>query len=594
LQRNLKTLIPPHTLRTCLSLTILILFLCESYQAKLPLVNKGITQTSQPKPQYKINLKLNHETLSFSGKERLQWINYTDHPTSVLYFHLYANRRTENSNAPTSSQALDEPYLEIDEVRDARGHKLHFAIDDQETTLRVNLNNSVGPGDTVEIEIDFKGRVPEISTEETGLVAHVLRQVNAVLRKERELKQARDINFSSRGVMLLGTAYPVLAVRDGDEWQRKVETSLGDYTFAEVADYDVTIETAPEIKVFASGEEVSSIQHDNYMRHRFSGQNLRDFSFITGQSLRSEEKLIEGLRIRSIYLVGHERVGQRVLNAASKAASIYVNRFGTLPYQTVNIAEAPLVAGLGSAEFSGLSVIASAFYVDFDSPAMRSVPEVVREQRSSIEDSLEFTVAHMMAHQWWGGAVGSDPERVPVLDESLANWSALYYYKEAYDEERANQVLEDQLRGVYKIYRTFGGEDMPADKPAREYRNSFQYSAIVFSKGALMFVELRRLLGDERFFAALKGYYSANLGEIVDLNDLRGAFIAEAQLKQRRVVSRTINRWLSEKRGDQDISPPDPQLALGLGIEMDSTKSNDTNAFAKVGKFFWRQMTRIR
>jgi hypothetical protein len=75
---------------------------------------------------------------------------------------------------------------------------------------------------------------------------------------------------------------------------------------------------------------------------------------------------------------------------------------------------------------------------------------------------------------------------------------------------------------------------------------------------------------------------------------LRGAFIAEAQLKQRRVVSRTINRWLSEKRGDQDISPPDPQLALGLGIEMDSTKSNDTNAFAKVGKFFWRQMTRIR
>src|SRR5260370_36561971 len=188
----------------------------------------------------------------------------------------------------------------------------------------------------------------------------------------------------------------------------------------------------------------------------------------------------------------------------------------------VNIVDAPLVATIGSTEFSGLTAIASAFYVDFDSPAMQNMPEVIREQRASVEDSLEWTVAHVVAHQWWGAAVGNDPERDPVLDEALANWSALLYYREAHGEPRAKEALDEQLRGVYKLYRTFGGEDLEANRAAHDYRNSFQYAAIVTCKGALMFEALRRLLGDEKFFAALKSYYRANLFEVGGLGDLRG------------------------------------------------------------------------
>src|SRR5205085_1617685 len=83
--------------------------------------------------------------------------------------------------------------------------------------------------------------------------------------------------------------------------------------------------------------------------------------------------------------------------------------------------------------------IASAFYVDFDSPVMRNLPDIVREQRTSVEDSFEFAVAHMCAHQWWGMSVGSAPERTPVQDEALAHWSALVYYREAHSPERAAQ-----------------------------------------------------------------------------------------------------------------------------------------------------------
>ena len=206
-------------------------------------------------------------------------------------------------------------------------------------------------------------------------------------------------------------------------------------------------------------------------------------------------------------------------------------------------------------------------------------------------------MAHVVAHQWWGATVGSDGAREPVLDEALANWSALLYYRESHGEAQFTTALDEQVRGVYTLYRTFGGEDMEASRSARDYRNSFQYAAIVGSKGALMFEALRKLLGDKRFFAALRDYYSANSLEVADMDDLRGAFIAGAAVEQRRAVSRTFDRWLSSKRGDEDIGPPDPKLAAELGLPAKVNTKGDRNiftAFAKVGKFFWQQMTRIR
>jgi hypothetical protein len=74
---------------------------------------------------------------------------------------------------------------------------------------------------------------------------------------------------------------------------------------------------------------------------------------------------------------------------------------------------------------------------------------------------------------------------------------------------------------------------------------------------------------------------------------LRAAFVGEAPLRERRTVLRTFNRWLSGKRGDEDVAPPDPQLAAALGLNPNIAK-NDRNAFSRLGRFFWQQMTRLR
>lgn len=548
-----------------------------------------VTAVAVPRDSYEIDLKLELDAQRYTGTERVRWTNRDDHPTSAIYFHLYANLRSR-PGAPES----DEPRVEVIEVRTTdTGTTLPFVLDDQATTLRIVLRNPVPAGSSTEVLISFKGSVPEIDSEETGILAHIVQQVDAVLRGEHEKRRARDINFRCRDVVMLGAAYPVLATREADDWQRKVEPSIGDALFTDVADYHVTIETEPGVNIFTSGESHDT-NDTSAMSFDFSGVALRNFAIVAGRSLRSQERDVAGVKVRSIYNVQREVVGKRVLDIASACVQAFATRFGKLPYKHVSIAEVPLVAGLGSAKFSGLAAIASALYVDFNSSTIRNLPDIVREQRTSVEDSLEWTVAYSVAQQWWGVTVGNDPERSPVLDEALSNWSALLYYKEACGEERAAIAQDDQLKGVYRIYRTFGGEDMPADRAAHEYRNFFQYAAIVNTKGALMFAALRALLGDEKFFAALRSYFKANSFEIAEMDDLRGAFMAEAPLNQRRAVSRIFQRWLSSKRGDEDIAPPDPQLAATLGINPGSQKSGDRNAFSRLGRFFWQQMTRIR
>ena len=555
-------------------------------------------QTAIERNRYEIQLTVNPEQRTYTGSQRVRWINQGNRGASTLFFHLYSNLRVPGYLPPKKKEGaeeiIDEPRLQILDVSMANNVPAPFTLEDQDTTLRVSLREAVAPNAAVDIVITFKGAVPEIDPEETGLVAHVMQQVSAAIGSAREIRRARGVNFRCRGVLMLGSWYPVLAARAGDDWLRRMEPSIGEALVADVADYRVEIDVPEQLSVFTPVEAAADVvKKDGRAVSTFSADHLRDFVVIAGGNLRAEQRVISGITVRSIYRSEHETAAKRALNIAADAVNVYIRRFGALPLRMISLIDAPLVATLSNAEFSGFAAIASAFYVDFDSPAVSSMPDIIREQRASVEESLEWTVAHVVAHQWWGTAVGNDPNREPVLDEALANWSALLYYRDVHGDRKAEVALEEQLRGVYKIYRTFGGEDMEANRAAREYRNSFQYAAIVIGKGALMFEALRKLIGDEKFFGALLKYYAANKFEVAQLDDLRGAVVAEASIEQRRAVSRTFDRWLANKNGDEDISPPDPKLAAELGLPTRDPKTGG-NVFSRVGKFFWQQMTRIR
>ena len=169
--------------------------------------------TETKRQRYQIQLKLDFDALSYAGSERVLWFNHGEHAAAVLYFHLYSNLRADQGATASSAGAQvavsDEPRIEITEVRSAaEATPLTYAIEDQGTTLRVNLREQVAPGNSTEVVVGFKGVVPEVDPDETGLTAHVVKQVSAALRGDREMRRPRDLNFRCRSVMLLALRIP--------------------------------------------------------------------------------------------------------------------------------------------------------------------------------------------------------------------------------------------------------------------------------------------------------------------------------------------------------------------------------------------------
>jgi hypothetical protein len=426
----------------------------------------------------------------------------------------------------------------------------------------VQLREALAPGATVEVELSFKGTVPEIDPDETSLPAHVVQQVGAAMHDTREVRRARDTNFVSRGVMLLGASTPCSPCARG---RRLAAQSRGRRSATPSSPTRPTIRSQSRPRRRGRlhlGRRAVRHRPRAQRAHVFVGENLRGFALVAGRDLRKEEREVGAFRVRSVFTAEHEKVGRRVLSVAADAARTFRLALRPAPLKTVTVTEAPLVAGFGSAEFAGLAVIASAFYVDFDSPAMRALPELVREQRASVEDSLEFAAAQGVAQQWWGEAVGSDPAREAVVDEALAQWSALLYVQDVRGAERAHSVQEDQLRGVYQVYRTFGGEDRAADSPTREYRNSFQYAAIVASEGR---ADVRRAAPTARrgakFFKALRALLRGEPPGGRETRRPARGLRREAELQQRRAsrAPSTAGSPSAAATGHRPAQPPTPR-----------------------------------
>src|SRR5215203_4051356 len=100
-----------------------VLFLCFVIAICLAASHQEINAQTPAKPierhLYKIDLKIDFDRLTYTGLERVHWINRGEKPASIIYFHLYPNLRTGDQqflNTPAAAES-DEPRIDILEVR---------------------------------------------------------------------------------------------------------------------------------------------------------------------------------------------------------------------------------------------------------------------------------------------------------------------------------------------------------------------------------------------------------------------------------------------------------------------------------------------
>jgi aminopeptidase N len=504
---------------------------------------------------YRITLDVDFQEQSFVGSEVVRFTNSTRRDLDQINFHLYPNIGQDESEFPwltvqgVSLTPNDARYL-------SKGQAVRFALRERNTLLQIKLPFKVAPGRTLELKLEFAARVPRIQREETTLLAHFLEEASDAMREEKQARDARDIFFACEQTMLLGYFYPLLAAPETSSTEQGLAIGVGGLVISEVADYEVNVNVDADVMVVASSRlSEKKPEAEEKLGHVFRGKNLRGFALVFGKHWKTSEQKIETTTLATYYLPGDERIGRKMMAIASRALATNNKAFGHYPYEQLNVIEMPLPAGFGGIEFPGLVAISQAYCIDFDAPAAARLPGLVREQADVIKNALEFTLAQSIAFQWWGSVVGSDAQRTPYLDEALAHFAATYYYEAAFGKEAGEKAIQQNLCVPYQVYRSLGGVDVEVAKPTKEFRNMLQFSAIVQAKGAMLFHALRRALGDEQFFGALRLYFTAYKFRFATPNDLRDAFLAAAH--QPITVKSLFHRYLREKRGDEDLGKPD-------------------------------------
>lgn len=129
---------------------------------------------------------------------------------------------------------------------------------------------------------------------------------------------------------------------------------------------------------------------------------------------------------------------------------------------------------------------------------------------------LTALLVHELAHQWWGDEVTMRTWDDIWLNEGFATYAEVLYY-----ERTAGAVPGRLLSSRYDDGLYAGQLGPRVVAPASD---PFRYTGAVYDKGGWVLHMLRRVVGDEVFFQALRDYRRRHAGGNATRLDLRVAF----------------------------------------------------------------------
>jgi Peptidase family M1 domain len=220
--------------------------------------------------------------------------------------------------------------------------------------------------------------------------------------------------------------------------------------------------------------------------------------------------------------------GRELEERAADIAAFYQSIIGDSPYSsfTVALIEGDLPGGHSPGYFAELY-----------QPLPYS-PVVWRNDPASFSGFPEFFLAHEVAHQWWGQAVGWRNYHEQWISEGFAQ-----YFAAMYAQHRRG---DDAFAGVLRQLRRWGMSASDQGPIYLGYRlghlhnDGRVFRALVYNKGAAVLHMLRRLAGDEPFFRGLRRFYRDSRFQKAGTEGLRAAMEAETGLP----LERFFEKWI--------------------------------------------------
>ena len=195
----------------------------------------------------------------------------------------------------------------------------------------------------------------------------------------------------------------------------------------------------------------------------FEARDVRDVAVVIASDFRLATGSAGGIPIR-VYTRPGGLEGRELVSQAGLALTRIADRLG-VPYP-----------------WPAFTVVETAGGYGMESPGLIWIP------RGTISTNLAYLVHHEAAHQWFYGLVGNDQQAEPFADEAAADLTA---------------------RTVLGLRRGSRCDSEPLDRSIADYSRAC-YFEVVYIQGGNVLDDIRKRLGSEAFWAAIRGYLEAN------------------------------------------------------------------------------------
>jgi hypothetical protein len=408
---------------------------------------------------YRIDARLDGETMELGGKLTLRWTNGSGEPVQDLWFHLYHNAFSNNrsthlveAGGELRGTKIEEGWgwQQVESVRASLAgedgwddlfptFKYRRPDDDREddrTVFSVDLPRPVGPDQTVTVQIEWRSQLPRV-------------------RRRTGYKD---------DFILAAHWFPKLGVYEAGRGWNAHQFHANTEFYADYGTYDVSLDLPAEYegKVWASGVKSNETLEGGRLKVKFDAPSKADRrstdtfgkkALVHGFAWTADSRFVprhktfryaewaenfpdEVEKVRSALgpdvdielrdvditvLIHPERIDQvdRHFRATEAALFFYGLWFGEYPYQHVTVVDPAWGAGAaGGMEYPTLFTCGTRLFTTEDMYQPESV------------------TVHEAGHQFWYGLVGNNEFEAAFLDEGFNSYTDAEVMHRVYGSQR--------------------------------------------------------------------------------------------------------------------------------------------------------------
>lgn len=374
-------------------------------------------------------------------------------------------------------------------------------------------NSEIGVNEIFKIKFKLKGRIYN-PPNETNLIQRHSNSIGIISGVKGE------------GIYLPGSAY-----------YPKTEKDL--------ANFQAVISIPKKFKIVTSFIENEIEEQNKNIYFVKSSFPIDDLTLVGGE-YDIIEKIYDNFTVR-IYSSEKNQQNINYLDRVKSYYDKYTNLFGEYPFKYFYIVENFFATGFGMPAYTLIS------------KKLLNMPWVFTSAGS---------LAHEFVHNWWGNSVFVYYEKGNWC-EALTTFSTNYFLNIL--EDKYNEALEWRKKALVEI------SSLPDDRryPVKEfkYQNDIYDATIGYQKGAFIFIEIMKLLGEASFFESLKDFAQKNKGQRAYWSNLINEFDKKAKEKGIALpIRKIINNLISSKELPYIQIKSVQKFKDSLIIEISSTK----------------------